>query len=106
MRKKEKYSIYNLAKEVSSEELAIERRQNELRRELGINYNWDDRVYDEYVKLFLKVSTHYKSINDYELDKVKASILITENKPIPADLYNRLLKTKEELEKANILYKI
>lgn len=106
MTKKVKHSIYDLAKGISPEEIAVDRRQNELRMKLGLNYNWEDRNYNKYVKEFLKISTHYKSINDYELDKAKASILITENKPIPADLYNRLLQTKEELEKANILYKI
>lgn len=61
----------------------------------------DVGVNDE--KAFLKVSTLYKSLYEYEIDQSEASILITEKKTIPEELYNKLLQTKQELEQAGLI---
>ena len=69
---------------------------------LGLLLGYDD-VGVNYKKAFLKVSTLYKSLYEYEIDQSKASILIAEKKPIPEELYNKLLRTKQELEQAGLI---
>lgn len=39
----------------------------------------------------------YKTLGEYEADRLEARMLILEDKPIPQDLYDRLLYTKQEL---------
>lgn len=78
----------------------------ELREQLGLIFDFDG-VYSkkEYARLeleFLRISSQYKNLDAYELDRHTVSSLITENKPIPQELYNKLLITKQELDKAGL----
>ena len=88
-------------------EILEDTRKYELRKKLGLLLDYDDsyriREYKKKEEAFLKISSEYTSLNDYENDKSEASIMITFNKEIPQDLYNRLLITKQELEQAGLL---
>ena len=100
-KKRHRISIKDI-REFTDEEVLENKRKLDLLFGLGIMLGYDDvGVNDE--KTFLSVSTLYKSLYDYEVDKSEASIMITEKKPIPEELYDKLLKTKEELEKAGLI---
>lgn len=91
-------SIKNLRK-LSIESILENRKNYILREELGLLMNYDKSSdYDTLNNNFITISTLYKSLNEYEMDKLKASILISEGKEIPKELYNKLAKTKIELE--------
>lgn len=96
-----KYSVKNI-QHISNTEMQLNMTQYELRRKLGLISGFDHNVsIDE--KTFLKVSTLYKSLYEYEDDKLKAYSLISLNKDIPSELYKKLLQTKLELEQTGIL---
>jgi hypothetical protein len=41
---------------------------------------------------------YYKTYSDYEKDKIRARLIIEDNKELPKELYEKLLYTKKELE--------
>lgn len=46
---------------------------------------------------FIKISSQYKSLRDYDMDKLIADSLIWSDQVVPEDLANRLITTKKEL---------
>lgn len=95
-------SVYNV-NFISEDELMQQRRRRELRNMLGILDIMDSQKNKNIETKFLEVVTLYKSIDAYNIDRSKAIILINNNKRIPSELYNKLLQTKIELEKAGLL---
>lgn len=97
-------SIKNL-RPLTIEEVETNRRNYMLREQLGLIRDYDSGEHTQYERmnaLFLKASTVYSSLNDYELDRTRASVLIDEGKQIPLDLYNRLIQTKHEINEAKL----
>lgn len=100
-KKRHRISIKDL-RELTDEEVLENKRKLDLLFGLGIMLGYDDvGVNNE--KTFLSVSTLYKSLYDYEVDKSEASLMITEKKPITQALYDKLLITKQELEQAGLI---
>ena len=95
-------SVYNV-NFISEDELMQQSRRRELRNMLGILDSMDSQKSKNIETKFLEVVTLYKSIDAYNIDRSKAIILINNNKRIPSELYNKLLQTKIELEKAGLL---
>lgn len=101
MSKRLKKSIYDNKRLINTEEMDKYKREYILRSELGLVYNYDSIAEINNDK-FKSISSVYKSLTEYEHDKIIASKLIENNENIPNELYTRLLKTKKELEKAGI----
>lgn len=107
--KREKITLKNIVRKISKEEMEQEKNRMNMLEILGIPTYFDSSSNNDIKnkeKLFLSTSTLYKSLWEYNIDKSKASILINDNKPIPDDLYKKLVQTKKELEDAGILYEI
>lgn len=99
----------------SEKDMLIERNQLIRKHNCGIYGYFDDTHkrkaninVDEYSNHimtnseFMKVTSQYKSLQDYDSDKFKADYLISNNQSLPIDLEQRLIITKKELIKAGI----
>ena len=112
---KKKHSLLDLVTPNTPEEVEKQSREWELMHKLGIpiyfdshrSINKNKEYTDPYFEItdsqFRKINTQYTCFADYDRDKNTASILIYDDKPIPQDLYNKLVQTRIELEQAGLL---
>lgn len=92
-------------KTLSYQEDAIINYENQLIKRYGIIESFDSQKkegYEEENRVFLSVTTQYKSLREYR-SNIKFVLKTTEFNQIPKDMDEKLLITKTELEKANML---
>lgn len=80
--------------------------RNNIRQKLGIPVLirevafYDD--YNEKNKKFKAISTLYEHLEEYRNDIYKTESFLLSNKEIPKELYEKLIKTKLELDSHNV----
>ena len=98
---KKKRSFFASAITFTDEEIQTEKLKAKLRAKLGIKTIYDDTQ----CKQYSYIPSMYSSIEEYERDKDKADYLITIDKPIPNELYDKLVQARLELESKGLLKK-